>query len=286
MQRVAVIGANGQLGTDICAVYRAAGHEVVELNEPELDIADLESCRAALERAQPELLINTAAMHHVENCEKDPVRSHAVNALGPRYLAQLCQERNASLVHVSTDYVFDGRKGSPYVETDAPLPLNVYCNTKLAGEHYVRTLCEMHFVVRVAGLFGKAPCRAKGGLNFVQLMLKLARERGEVRVVDSERLCPTHTLDAAEQLLVLTGSGQPGLYHMVSGEGCSWYAFAKAVFELTGTQVKLTVAGPNEFPSKVLRPADSRLQNAALIAAGMNQMPHWLDGLSRYLNLI
>jgi len=113
MQRVAVIGANGQLGTDICGVYRAAGYEVVELNEPELDVADLESCRAALERAQPELLINTAAMHHVENCEKDPVRSHAVNALGPRHLAQLCQERNASLVHVSTDYVFDGRKGSP-----------------------------------------------------------------------------------------------------------------------------------------------------------------------------
>jgi len=124
------------------------------------------------------------------------------------------------------------------------------------------------------------------GLNFVQLMLKLARERGEVRVVESEWLCPTHTLDAAEQLLVLTSSGRPGLYHMVSGEGCSWHASAKANFELTGTQVKLSVAGPNEFPSKVLRPTDSRLHNAALIAAGLNQMPHWLNGLNRYLNLI
>src|ERR1043166_8694369 len=283
--RVAVIGAQGQLGTDLCAAYRAAGGDVRELNRPGIDVADADSCRRAIEESAPDLVINTAALHHVETCESDPARAHAVNSIGARNLALLAREKSFALVQVSTDYVFDGGKGAPYVEQDSPLPLNVYGNSKLAGEQYVRTLAPRHFVVRVSGLFGRAPCRAKGGLNFVQLMLKLARERGEVRVVDRERLCPTHTLDVAEQLVALTGTDCYGLYHMASREGCSWHEFAQAIFELTGTSVNLRVAGPNEFPAKVPRPGDSRLENRALSTLGLNRMPHWRAGLERYLAL-
>jgi len=286
MQRIAVIGAHGQLGTDLCHAYRSAGHEVVELGQPDLDVAGAEDCARAVDKARPDVLINTAAMHHLDKCERDPARAHAVNALGPRHLAQLARERGFVLLHVSTDYVFDGTKGAAYVETDAPRPLNVYGNSKLSGEYYVRTVAPKHFVVRVSGLFGRAPCKGKTGANFVQNMLKLARERGEVKVVDSEWLCPTHTLDAAQQILALTGTRHWGLYHAVSREGCSWYEFARTIFDLTGTAVKLHVAGPNDFPAKVPRPADSRLENAALQALGLNRMPHWKEGLQRYLNML
>jgi len=286
MQRIAVVGANGQLGTDLCLAYRSAGHEVVELDQPDLDVASADDCARAVDESRPEVLVNTAALHDLDACERDPARAHAVNAMGPRNLALLARQRGFVLLHVSTDYVFDGTKGAAYLETDAPLPLNVYGNSKLSGEYYVRTVAPEHFVVRVSGLFGRAPCKGKAGPNFVQNMLRLARERGEVKVVDSERLCPTHTLDAAQQMVALTATRHWGLYHAVSREGCSWYEFARTVFDLTGTAVKLHVAGPGDFPAKVPRPADSRLENAALQVLGINRMPHWREGLERYLGLL
>ena len=206
--RVVVIGANGQLGTDMCGEYEAGGHDVLRLNHDHVDVSDLQTLRAVLTAREPDLVINTAAMHHVENCEEDVSTAFAVNAVGPRHLAQLSNEIGYSLVHVSTDYVFDGKKGAPYSEDDEPLPLNTYVVSKLAGEMLVRTIAERHFVVRVAALFGAAPCRAKGGLNFVQLMIKLARERDEVRVVDDEIVSPTSTVDVARQLLELTATAR------------------------------------------------------------------------------
>ena len=130
--------------------------------------------------------MNTAAMHHVENCEQEPQKAFAVNGLGARNLALVVRDIGATLMHVSTDYVFDGAKASPYEESDAPNPLNVYGTTKLCGEYFVRSTLEKHFVLRTSAIYGRKPCRAKGGLNFIELMLKLAKERGEVRVVDSE----------------------------------------------------------------------------------------------------
>ncbi len=153
-------------------------------------------------------IVNTAAMHQVEKCEADPARAFAVNALGVRHLALAARALGARLVHVSTDYVFDGAKTAPYLESDCPLPLNAYGNSKLAGELFVRSLAEKHYVIRVSGLYGKNPCLEKGGLNFVDLMLKLARERKEVRVVDDEVLTPTATVDVARQILHMLERGR------------------------------------------------------------------------------
>ncbi|MBI5496279.1 MAG: dTDP-4-dehydrorhamnose reductase [Deltaproteobacteria bacterium] len=280
--KVAVIGANGQLGVDVVAAFRAAGHDVAELNHDRLDVVDLDGCRSVLGDARPALVINTSAMHHVDKCEADPARAFAVNGMGARNLALLARELDHALVHVSTDYVFDGAKRAPYVETDLPRPLNVYGNTKLSGELFVATLAPRHFVVRTCGLFGGAPCRAKGGLNFPRLMLKLARERGMVRVVDDEHVAPTYTVDLAQALLGLTATTHYGLYHAVSTGGCSWYELARHVFELTGTPVDLQQAAPGEFPAKVPRPLYSVMDNGKLAAAGVC-MPTWQDALTRFL---
>jgi dTDP-4-dehydrorhamnose reductase len=281
--KIAVIGANGQLGTDLVAAFSKNGDSVCGLTHAEIDIADLQSVTRALEGIRPEAIVNTAAMHHVENCEREPEKALAVNALGARNLGMAARDLGTVLMHVSTDYVFDGSKGSPYSEEDNPRPLNAYGISKLAGEHFVRAMTPKHFVVRTSGLYGKSPCRAKGGLNFIELMLKLAKEKGEVRVVDSEVVSPTSTAELAQQIVRLSRSDSYGLYHATAEGSCSWFEFAREIFELTATPVRLNVASANEFPAKVPRPMYSVLENRALKSHGMNIFKPWQAALHSYL---
>lgn len=283
--RVAVIGANGQLGTDVAAETRRGGDEVVAFTHSQIDVASVESIRDALLAAGPSAIVNTAAMHHVENCERDPLRAYEVNALGARNLAIVARELDAKLIHISTDYVFNGSKAQPYVEEDAALPLNVYGNTKLAGEAFIQAVGEKYFILRTSALYGKNPCRAKGGRNFVELMLKLAKERDEVRVVDDEIVSPTSTAELAKQIALLSRTDCYGLYHATCEGSCSWYEFAKAVFETMDIRVNLKIAGANEFPMKVPRPKYSVLENARLKAEGLNSFEAWQEGLREYLSL-
>jgi dTDP-4-dehydrorhamnose reductase len=270
IMKIAVIGANGQLGSDVVKAFALAGDEVLSLTHADIDLASMDSVAARMQEIRPEVVVNTAALHHVENCEKDPALAFAVNGIGARNLAIAAKHSKAIVIHVSTDYVFDGAKRSPYDEGDPPNPLNVYGNTKLAGEHFVRSTADKHFVVRTSAIYGKSPCRGKGGLNFVELMLKLARERGEVKVVDSEFVTPTSTAEIAKQIVALSRSDAYGLYHATAEGSCSWHEFAKEIFTLTKTPVKLHVAGPNEFPAKVPRPKYSVLENSELKRRGLN----------------
>lgn len=281
--KVAVIGANGQLGCDVYTAFSSAGHEVMPLNHDIVDVADYDSIEASLKKAEPDVIVNTAALHNVDACEDDPIRSFQVNGMGARNLSLITNTLDATLFYLSTDYVFDGRKKVPYTETDYPLPLNAYGNSKLAGESFVRSIAKKHFVVRVSGLYGANPCRAKGGNNFVKLMLKLSKERDEIRVVDDEILTPTFTEDIARQIVAMADMETYGLYHATAQGSCSWHRFAAKIFELTGTEVKLSIAGPDEFPMKVARPKYSVLENAALKALDRDIMPDWQDGLRRYL---
>lgn len=282
--KIAVIGANGQLGIDVCKEFYDGNHEVIELNHDNFDITDFVTAEKILQDKKPDFVVNTAAMHHVESCEENPAQAFAVNGIGARTLAKLSNTLNFTLFHISTDYVFDGKKSTPYVESDYPIPLNVYGNTKLSGELFIRTIAEKYFILRVSGLYGHHLCRAKGGLNFVSLMLKLAKERDEIRVVDDEFVSPTFTVDVAKQINHLTNSKQYGLYHATSQGSCSWYQFAAKIFELTGSEIKLTPAKPGEFPTKVPRPNYSVLENAALQEIKLDIIPHWENGLKRYLN--
>jgi dTDP-4-dehydrorhamnose reductase len=281
--RVAVIGANGQLGTDVVVEYQNGGHETTGLTHADMDICSLESTRNVLSAIRPVVIVNTAAMHHVENCEKEPLRAYEVNALGARNLAIVANELNSKLVHVSTDYVFDGAKGCPYVESDTAAPLNVYGNTKLAGEAFLRGYVEKWFVLRTSAIYGKAPCRAKGGRNFIELMLKLASERDELRVVNDEIVSPTSTKELARQIAIMSRTDHYGLYHATAEGSCSWLEFARAIFELADKKVNLQVARPNEFPSKVPRPKYSVLENEGLKKLGLNVFRNWQEGLQEYL---
>jgi dTDP-4-dehydrorhamnose reductase len=281
--RVAVVGANGQLGTDVAAAFRERGDTVVPLTHAEIELSSLESVRNCFDGSGVELVVNTAAMHHVEKCEADPEQAWLMNGLGARNLAEVTRGSGATLIHVSTDYVFDGTKGRPYVESDAPLPLNVYGNTKLTGEYFVRTLNPRHFVLRTSGLYGANPCRAKGGLNFVDLMLKLGKERDKVRVVDSEFVSPTSTAELARQIAAVSRSEAFGLYHATAEGSCSWHEFANEIFSLAGMTVQVEVALPSEFPAKVTRPLYSVLENRRLKENGLNMFGPWQTGLAEYL---
>jgi dTDP-4-dehydrorhamnose reductase len=284
--RILVIGANGQLGSDLAIAFSQKGDEVCALTHSDIEITDLDSVSRTLKELRPQVIANTAAMHHLESCERDPEKAFAVNALGPRNLALVAREIDAVLLHFSTDYVFDGSKGSPYVEDDIPHPLSVYGITKLAGEHFVSSTMDKHFVIRSSGLYGKRPCRGKGGLNFVELMLKLARERGEVRVVDSEVVTPTSTQELAQQIVVLSRSDRYGLFHATAEGSCSWYELAREIFATTNIKVNLKVAHPDEFPTKVARPKYSVLENHALKTGGLNLFGSWQNALHEYLHAL
>ncbi len=281
--KVVVIGADGQLGSDVVAAFAGAEERVTALTHADLEVSSLESVKNTLDALEPDLVVNTAAFHHVEKCEADPALAFAVNSLGARNVAQVTDSLGAKLVHISTDYVFDGAKRAPYSELDQPAPLNAYGNSKLSGELFVRCSNPRHFVVRVSAIYGSHPCRAKGGLNFVELMLKLSREREELRVVDDEFVTPTPTLEIARQLVVLARTSEYGLYHATAEGSCSWYEFARAIFDFTGTKVRLERARPGDFPVKVPRPKYSVLENAALKARSLNTFSEWTNGLENYL---
>lgn len=281
---VAIIGANGQLGMDVVAAFQESGERTAGLTHADLDVSSLASTRKILSSVLPSIIVNTAAMHHVEDCEKEPGRAYEINALGAQNVSIVAKELNAKLVHISTDYVFDGLKKTPYVETDATAPLNVYGKSKLAGETFIRQSPEKYFVVRTSALYGRNPCRAKGGRNFVDLMLTLAGERDELRVVDDEMVSPTSTTELAKQIALLSRTDSYGLYHATAEGSCSWYEFARTIFETTNTRVNLKVAAPGEFPSKVPRPKYSVLENRGLKTLSLNSFRSWQEGLAVYLS--
>jgi dTDP-4-dehydrorhamnose reductase len=280
---IAVVGAEGQVGRDVCEEFERRGDSVHRLTHAQMNVESPDSVETVLSAIAPEVIVNTAAFHHVEQCEQNPEKAFAINACGARNVARVADRLGALVIHVSSDYVFDGNKNKPYVETDRPQPLNVYGNSKLAGEYFVSSVCPRHFVLRTSALYGKNPCRAKGGLNFVELMRKLAREGKDIKVVDSEFVTPTSTADVARQIVKLSDCDAYGLYHATAEGSCSWYEFASEIFALSGVMPCLKVASPSDFPSKVRRPAYSVLENAGLKAIGMNVFRPWQEGLKEYL---
>jgi dTDP-4-dehydrorhamnose reductase len=255
---------------------------VLRLTHGDLDVTRCEQVEDVLGAAKADVVISTAAFHKVEQCEKDPSTSFAVNAIGPWNVANWCRRADAILVHFSTDYVFDGGRAIPYLEADLARPLNVYGVSKLAGEGMIATTWEKSFVVRTCGLYGLAGSRGRGG-NFVETMLKKANENTPIRVVQDQVLGPTFTGDLAEAISCLIQTERYGLYHMTAEGQCSWYEFARKIFELEGLNINIEPVNTSESASPVRRPAYSVLSKRKLNSLGI-AMPAWQDGLSRYLS--
>ncbi|HLY59751.1 MAG TPA: dTDP-4-dehydrorhamnose reductase [Terriglobia bacterium] len=279
--KVFLIGANGQLGTDLRQVLVSEGTSVVPVTHKDLDVRHAEAVFAAITEARPDVVISTAAYHRVEECETQAALAFEVNALGARNLAQACDRAGCILVNFSTDYVFDGKQQKPFSEVDLPHPLSVYGASKLAGEHLVSAVFDRYFVIRTCGLYGVAGSSGKGG-NFVETMLKRAAAGSPLRVVNDQVLTPTFTVDLAHAVVKLIRTGQFGLIHISSEGECSWYDFAKAIFDLEKLEVDVAPVSTDQFPSLVKRPAYSVLLKKRLNTLGI-EIPRWEDALARYL---
>lgn len=259
------------------AVFHAAaqrGVETAALTEEELDIRDADAVRRALERIRPDCVINCAAWVNAETAQAEPAAARAVNADGAANLAGAAAAVDASIVYPSTDYVFDGRTTEPYVESDAPAPLSVYGETKLAGEIATSTCNDRHFVVRTAWLYGP------GGRNFPDTMLRLAAEGATIRVVDDQVGCPTYTPHLAEALLELVAGDAYGTHHAAGGTICSWYELAREVFRLSGTDHPLAPCTSEEYPLQAPRPAYSALASER---PETPRLPPLAEGLAAHL---
>ena len=280
--KVLLIGANGQLGTDLLKVFQAAGDTVVPTTHAQLDVCSEAQIAKAMSEVEPDVILNTAAFHRVDECETNCVPAFQVNGIAVMYLAKAAKAAGASLVHYSTDYVFGGyEKGAPYDETDLPAPVNVYGTSKVVGEHLIAAYTERYFAIRTCGLYGAAGSSGKGG-NFVETMLKKAMAGDAIRVVDDQILTPTYTADLAQATRNLILSGRYGLYHVSSEGQCSWYEFTRYIFERAGLDAKLSPVKSAEFASPVRRPANSVLSKAKLHSVGVS-IPTWKDALPRYL---
>lgn len=278
--KIVVIGADGQLGSDLCRVLE--GKNLVPLIHREIEVANFEGVREALTEHGPDVVINTAAYHLVDRCEDHVREAFEVNAYGARNLALICRELDIPLVHLSTDYVFDGRKRIPYREEDVPCPLSAYATSKLAGEYFIRALLPRHFIIRSCGLYGIEGAKDRRN-NFVETMLRLAREEKEIRVVDDQIVTPTSTWDLARKIVELIRTDSYGLYHITNGGECSWYGFARTIFQQAGLRPDLRPTTSEAFGARARRPAYSVLENRRLRRLGMDDVRDWREALAAYL---
>lgn len=281
-KRIVLLGAAGQLAYDLKSAL--IGHDVVPLTRAELDLVSTPDLTAVLGAHSPQLVINTAAYNLVDQAESEPEVAFANNCHGPHRLAQACEELAIPLAHFSTDYVFglDPKRDEPWSETDAPGPVSVYGNSKLAGEYAVRAACSRHFVLRTCGLYGVKGSRGKGG-NFVETMLRLGNSGKPVRVVGDQHCTPSSTADVAALTAELIETQAYGLYHLTNAGACSWYDLAKAAYELAGLRVDLTAITSAEFGAKASRPPYSVLSTAKVESLLGRAVPSWRDALGRYL---
>jgi dTDP-4-dehydrorhamnose reductase len=281
--KIALIGADGQLGTDIYKYFSEKGLDISGLTQKEIEVCDMNICNDVLAKIKPELIINTAAFHKVDDCEDEVSTTFAVNVEGVKNLAKVCLEIDAALMHFSTDFVFGGyTKDTPFTEEDCPRPISIYGISKLAGEYVIQYMLKKYYIIRVCGLYGYAGSLGKGS-NFVELMIKLAKEGRDIKVVNDQVLTPTSTKDVTEKLYELIKTGKYGLYHMTNTGSCSWYEFACEIFRLTGLSPNISPTTSEAFSAKARRPAYSVLDNAHLRAIGLDDMRHWKESLKDYI---
>jgi dTDP-4-dehydrorhamnose reductase len=280
--RYAIIGVTGQLGHDLARTFALPG-ELIRLTRADLDLLQPGAVARVLRDLKPTHVLNTAAYNLVDRAEDERARAFALNAEAVGALAEACQRLGATLVHFSTDYVFDGRRTTPYTEDDAPGPQSVYAESKLAGERLARERCARAFVFRVCGLFGIAQSAGAGRTNFVETMLRLAERGQAIRVVTNQVLAPSYTRDVAVKVWRVLAHGAPDLYHLTNAGQTSWYDFAREIFRLSGLSPSLAPTTSAEFGARARRPAYSVLAHARLAALGEDDLPTWQAGLAAYL---
>lgn len=285
--KIAVIGTSGQLGFDLARILPTRGHEVRAFSgRAELDICDAAAFVRMLALERPDAVINTAAFHNVDLCEKETDAAYRTNVIAVRALAQACEAAAITLLQIGTDYVVEGFPACQPVPESAPVhPNSIYSLTRYGGDCMTLTHAPTRgYVVRSCGLFGLAGCKLKGGLNFVDTMIKLARQGQPLRVVDDQIVAPTPTDDLSAQLALILEKRPPaGLYHAVSHGATSWFNFAKTALELAGIPHPIAPVPSSTYAAPAQRPRYSVLDNTKLRALNLDLMQDWRVGLERYI---
>ena len=280
--RAVVLGAGGQLGFELTAELRRRGVHVLAVTRRQLDITEPVAVDALIQRHRPDWVLNAAAYNLVDKAEHEPEDAYRVNALGVRNIAIAAAKVGATLVHYSTDHVFDGEQESPYVEEDLPSPPSAYGVSKLAGEHYARVYCEKRFVIRVAGVFGPAG-QFTNRSNFPELVLRKAHARETLRVVEDFFATPTYAVPLASLSVDLLEKAPFGLYHLGGGETISWYQYALKILAAAELQADVQPTNHREYVTPARRPRHSSLSNQKIEALGLPPMPSLDDALADYL---
>ncbi|MBM7869837.1 dTDP-4-dehydrorhamnose reductase [Clostridium pascui] len=287
--KILITGCIGQLGSQIVNILKTGASELGSISEEyrtaeiigvdveELDISNLQSVREFINDIKPNIVINSAAYTNVDGCENNQDLAFKVNSLGPRNLAIACEEAGAKLIHISTDYVFEGNGTVPYTEYDITNPVSVYGKTKLLGENYVREFSSRYFIVRTAWLYGY------NGKNFVKTIIKAAKEKGHLDVVDDQRGNPTNAEDLAHHILKLGLTEEYGVYHCTGAGECSWYDFAKAIVEYAGIDCTVSPITSDKINRAAKRPSFSSLDNMMLICSVGDEMREWREALKIFI---
>ncbi len=281
--RIAVIGCTGQLGSDLVQVLLESGrYEVSPILEDQMDVTDRENVTSVLADGRFDVVVNCAAFTHVDDCEDRPADALRVNAQGAFEVARACSQTGSLCVFISTDYVFGGDKGSPYIEEDQPAPINLYGASKFAGELLVRQAARRWLIVRIASLFGKSGSRGKGG-NFIETILSKARCGEPLRVVNDVWMSPTYTMDAARILDQLMQADATGLYHAANLGRCSWFEFALEALRTAGLDTEIEPISCDLYPSRARRPKDSSMISLRLEKTLGHAPRPWQEALRAYL---
>ena len=279
--KVLVTGAKGQLGTDLVEVLQAKSFEVIALDLDEVDLTDREAVLRTMAGLSFDAVIHCAAYTAVDKAEDDRDACYAINVTATQTLAEVCAQRDAKLLYISTDYVFDGSGERPWAVDSPREPLSVYGKTKSEGEDVVRELVRKHFIVRISWVFGR-----HGAINFVKTMTRLGKERESIGVVNDQVGSPTFTEDLSVLLAEMVATDKYGTYHATNEGTCSWYEFAKEIMRVQGLSCEVKPLRSSEYPTKAQRPKNSRLDKTCLDNAGFARLPRWEDALRRFGGLI
>jgi dTDP-4-dehydrorhamnose reductase len=279
MKKILIIGADGMLGGELCKTL--PGENVcIGSTIDELDISNYDRTIETIKKVKPQVVINVAGFTMVDLCEQGKEKAFAVNAWGARNIALGCRELGAKCVYLSTDYVFDGKKSTPYVEDDSPHPISVYGLSKFQGEKYVEEILDNHLIIRSSWMF------AKEGANFVNTILNLSREKKELTMVNDQKGSPTYTKDLSQSIALLIEKDLKGIFHIANSGGCTWFEFAQKILGLIGSSMKLIPISSSESGRAAQRPHNSVLNCDKFMEKTGLIMTHWEDALARCLKTL
>ena len=275
--KILVTGATGMLGQDVLRVVREQRHECLGVGSADFDLQDMAAVRAAVTAFNPDAIVHCAAYTAVDKAESEPACCASVNGLGTLNIARAALAVDARLLHVSTDYVFDGSGETPWEEYDRPRPLNVYGLSKLQAEEAVRSLVPKHFILRTSWVFGH------GGGNFVETIRRLGKEKSSISVVDDQIGSPTYSVDLARLIAQMIVTDRYGTYHGTNEGFCSFADFARMILRAEGSRCRVNPIPSSQYPSAARRPMNSRLSKRSLDEGGFSRLPIWEDALRRYI---